>query len=317
MPTRPVTALAAILLVAACGATPSPTPPAVTAKPTPVPTASPTDLARDRIDGGLFFSSQTDDGADDLFLADLRAAAPVATRLTTDATRDIDPDLSPDGTRIAYRVNPDPESDAADIWVANADGSEAANLTNDPGQNNWSPAWSPDGTRIAFASSRDAGQLRIFTMAPDGTDVRPVTRDHGEYPDWSPDGERIVYAAPATGSSGRYELWTIDAAGRGEPQRVTQTPGTEFAPAWSPDGEWIAFQAEVGFRWELWVIRPDGTDAQRVSPEEEDGVWPAWSATGLLVWAGNQGLTFADLAGNARRSLEPPRPGTDFLSWGS
>jgi Tol biopolymer transport system component len=317
MPIRRAAALAVLLLVAGCGTAPSPTPRVATAGPTPGPTAPPADLARERIDGRLLFSSQTDDGADDLFLADLAAATPVATRLTTDPVREFDPDLSPDGERIAYRVNPDPDSDAADIWVANADGSAGTNLTGDPGQNNWSPAWSPDGTRIAFASSRDAGQLRIFTMAPEGTDVRPVTREHGEYPDWSPDGERIVYAAAATGSTGRYELWTIDAEGRGEPERLTQTPGTEFAPAWSPDGEWIAFQAEVGSRWELWVIRPDGTDAHRVSPDEEDGVWPAWSADGLLVWSGNQGLTFADVVANQRRSLDPPRPGTDFLSWGS
>ena len=34
---------------------------------------------------------------------------------------------------MAYRSNPDPASDAADIWVVGVDGSAPRNLTGDPG----------------------------------------------------------------------------------------------------------------------------------------------------------------------------------------
>jgi len=45
--------------------------------------------------------------------------------------------------------------------------------------------WPPDGTRIAFASNRD-GDWDIYTMRPDGTDVRQLTmnEDLDEYPTW-------------------------------------------------------------------------------------------------------------------------------------
>src|SRR5262249_32060415 len=54
------------------------------------------------------------------------------------------PSISPDGKRIAFRRFVDGTN--SEVFVANADGSEPRNLTNDPAFDGW-PAWSPDGTR--------------------------------------------------------------------------------------------------------------------------------------------------------------------------
>jgi Tol biopolymer transport system component len=122
-------------------------------------------------------------------------------------------------------------------------------------------------------------------MDGQGADVQRVTREHGEYPDWSPQGDRIVYAAPPSGS-GRYDLW-------------------------------IAYQSEIGERWEVWIIRADGTGARRVTPEGEDGVWPAWSPAGLLAWSGPGGIHVADVDSGANQTLgvEDELLGPAFLSW--
>jgi dipeptidyl aminopeptidase/acylaminoacyl peptidase len=55
---------------------------------------------------------------------------------------------------------------------------------------------SPDGRRIVFTSLKD-GDLDIYTMNVDGTDVRRLTTTPGYDggPWWSPDGTKIVYRA--------------------------------------------------------------------------------------------------------------------------
>src|SRR4029078_11492396 len=146
---------------------------------------------------------------------------------------------------------------------------------------------------------------------------RRVTRDHGEYPDWSSDGREIVYAAPP-GGGGQYDLWRIAADGIGEPFRITMSPATDFAPAWSPDGRWIAYQTDTGSRWELWIVRPDGSDAHRVSPAGADGVWAAWTQTGLLAWSGPAGISVLDVDDGRTATIRMPGPGgPEFLSWGA
>lgn len=254
-------------------------------------TGSPSAVASEPIDGsihtGAIAYSAERGGKEDVYLLDL-ATGEVA-RLTSSPAKEFDPDISPDGSQIAYRRNPDPQSDHADIWLMDLDGSHKRNLTHEPESDNWSPAWSPDGSRIAFASTRDGGTLSLWTMAADGSDLRRVTEGHGEYPDWSPDGRWLVYAAPP-GSAGTYDLWIVAAEG-GEPRQLTSTPGTEFVPAWSPDGSSIAYQAQDEERWTVRVIRPDGTGDREVSVGEGSG--PFWSPNGLLAWEGPGGWSVA------------------------
>ena len=80
------------------------------------------------------------------------------------------PAWSPDGKTIAFRRML--RESNSEVFLANDDGSEARNLTNDPAFDGW-PAWSPDGTKIAFASNR-RGSYEIYIMNPAGSGVRKV-----------------------------------------------------------------------------------------------------------------------------------------------
>jgi len=101
------------------------------------------------------------------------------------------PAWSPDGKKIAFRRMLGENN--SEVFIANADGSDARNLTNDPAFDGW-PAWSPDGTKIAFASNR-RGSYEIYIMNPDGTGVRKVANNEGRAtaPQWTKDGKNIFF----------------------------------------------------------------------------------------------------------------------------
>jgi Tol biopolymer transport system component len=116
------------------------------------------------------------------------------TRLTDNPAQDVDPAWSPDGTQIVFVSNRD-DSDPAEyssldnnweIYVMEADGSNAIRLTDNPAQD-ISARWSPEGRRIIFVSTRDGGH-RIYVMDADGSNPARLTGDSAleETPAWSP-----------------------------------------------------------------------------------------------------------------------------------
>jgi hypothetical protein len=134
------------------------------------------------------------------------------------------PAWSPDRTQIVYTQEATPLPGTpppgdSPVFVADADGRNV-HLVSPFGQ---FPGWSPDGALIAFQGIRytwtgtwvpgkavdSTGDL--YTVRPDGTDLRRLTTDGSSYiPRWDLDG-RIWYIHPTTGEA--VENWVMDADG--------------------------------------------------------------------------------------------------------
>ena len=98
-------------------------------------------------------------------------------------------------------------------------------------------AWTPD-RRVVFVSDR-TGQHEIWSMRPDGTDVRQITTGSPSgnlSVDVSPDGKHIVFVTDRTGRS---NVWRVDADGR-NPRQLTRGEGAG-RPDVSPDGRWVYY----------------------------------------------------------------------------
>jgi Tol biopolymer transport system component len=152
---------------------------------------------------------------------------------------DFDPALSADGRRLAFSSAR--SGGANDIWVADADGAQAVQLTHGPGESQSIPRWSPDGRRIAFQSRAAGGDWHVWVIDAEGGTPAQITTAAGDqnYPTWSADSRWIYYSA----ASGRgRDIWRTPASG-GTPQRLTLS-GSGLIGYESADGMSLLFQRD-------------------------------------------------------------------------
>ena len=184
---------------------------------------------------------------------DLSGSPPQARKLIVSSREQLAPNFSPDGRKIAFSSN---RSGGAEVWVCDADGSNAVQLTSYGILATGMPRWSPDGKRIAF-DSRVGGEANIYIVDPNGGVARKLSIDvHGNnLPSWSHDGRWIYFV---NGEDARVPaVWKVASEG-GRALRIAATEATY--PQESPDGQSVYFAR----RRRLWRVKTDGSAEQQV-----------------------------------------------------
>lgn len=124
--------------------------------------------------------------------------------------------FSPDGTKIIWRASrPKTEEEIKEykdllkenlvapthmeVWIANADGSDAHQITFLE-QANWAPNFTPDGKHIIFCSNHEYKRgfpFNMYLTDLDGKGLEKISRDKGfdAFPMFSPDGKKFVFSS--------------------------------------------------------------------------------------------------------------------------
>jgi Tol biopolymer transport system component len=209
--------------------------------------------------------------------------------------------FSPDGKRVAYGKS---WGGNWEVFVMDLATGDRVNVSRSPAKDG-APAWSPDGTRIAFTSDRDGAQ-ELWTVAPDGSGMKRLTRSEGAKPfnpEWSPDGREVLYYLEK--GDNKDQVWAIGADGTGA-VNVTRDEDHNIFPGWGPKGT-LVFAVK-----DRLVTMPRAGGA-KTDIRGAAGFWARVSPDGTrIAWIDNKGgptVWVARLAGDgvedAKKPFEP------------
>jgi dipeptidyl aminopeptidase/acylaminoacyl peptidase len=184
-----------------------------------------------------------------------------------------DPQLHPDGLRVAYVLSEvDVDDDRYVRTIHLWDGQRTRRFTHGPSDT--SPRWSPDGRWLAFlrTGTEEGQKPQLHVMPADGGEAQRRT----DLPlgvsalEWSPDSTRLAIVA----ATYRPELADLDDdERRRRPKRITRLPYRTDSQGWIHD------------RHErLWVVAATGHDEPRcLTPADRDVSSPMWRPDGTAV----------------------------------
>src|SRR6266581_2933395 len=185
-----------------------------------------------------------------------------------------DPQISPDGSLIAYTVQCNEETDttSSSIWLIHSKDSKAQTLRQLTGagsekHHDFAPRWSPDGQFLAFLSDRNGtAQIHILPLAGGETQqVSSLNQNITEY-SWRPGGKAFL----------AHSAWKpIDDLN----QPDTSTISVEYTRL---DEQSDGLGYKQGRHQQLWLITLDGTST-RLTSEPVDIIRSCWSPDGQTI----------------------------------
>jgi dipeptidyl aminopeptidase/acylaminoacyl peptidase len=230
-------------------------------------------------DGRSVVFTRYDGRAMELWRLDLASGR--AEALTTNGGVNVEPRISPDGSRLAY--------------VTTA-GSGHFNLV------------------VASLGAQGLGEPQLL-VAPRASAVDRyyyAAADHAINPSWSPDGHRVYFVGNREIAWGSGDIWSVSAEDAADIRRVLSEETTWSArPEPSPDGRRLLFSSYHGRQsQQLWLTTPAGAPPLPLTFGDYDLRNARWSPDGSRIAyisneRGNTGLVVQDVIGGARVAVQP------------
>lgn len=180
---------------------------------------------------------------------------------------------SPDGTKAVFDAN---LTGQWDIYIANSDGTNIRQITNDA-ESDYEPTFSPDGSKVIFTSYRgDQGSVGFDVIVAniDGTGITDLTPnstiDHN-FAVFSPDGTRVAFAGVdrTVATNLIWGIWTMSADGTSLRNVIPSTEYDRYSLplTFSPDGTKIFFSGTTidPSTSDIYSINLDGSNLRNVS----------------------------------------------------
>jgi Tol biopolymer transport system component len=224
------------------------------------------------------------EGQRDLWTIAVDGGDPV--KLTDDPPTDWEP-LWAEGGRALYFHSD--RGGSADLWRIPID-PETGGASGPPTRLTtgvmpiWESSISSDGSRLIGAMRDTSSALTTYPFDPEAGRVTGEAETTFEVstklnqPDLSPDGRMMAYRTMRP-----REIITTLELESGNRRRLIDEAARNRGPVWSPDGEWIMTYSNRSGLYQLWMIRPDGSDRHRVYENAASN--PVWSPDGKEIVA--------------------------------
>ena len=152
--------------------------------------------------------------------------------------------ISPDGTRIAFISD---RSGTRQLWISDARGADAIEVTHSGGLPVGTPRWSPDGRAIVYDSVKDGRSVIYVVGVTGGVPQLLAAGDRDDMmPSWSGDGKSVYFLSQRGGKS--LELWKKPLAGGPDILLSESADGEAMEAA---DGRTVYYASVRGGIWEM------------------------------------------------------------------
>jgi Tol biopolymer transport system component len=199
----------------------------------------------------------------------------------------------------------------ASVSVMNPDGTDRKKVFQREDGASLVPTWSPDCQWIAFGfgvffGGRGFAPAHLHMVRVDGSQNREILsgKFNVGFPTWSPDGKTLVYRT--WGDENSKEARGLRALTLADHSVKVLTSEWDNFPFYSPSGDRIVFTRRMpDADFEVFTMKPDGTDVRRLTTTRGADAHATWSRTGNEIWFESSRTGFKDEAALYDTSPQP------------